>query len=408
MTLDLDRMPPVGKWNYPTAVRFGPGRRTEIADACRELGITRPLLCTDPGLADLDITKDVVALLGKAGLPTAVFSDMRPNPVGRDVTAGVDAYKAAGADGVIAFGGGSGLDVAKAVALMVGQTRPLWDYEDVGDWWTRVDPDGMAPVVAVPTTSGTGSEVGRASVITHADTHTKKIIFHPNMLPARVVADPELTVGLPAHLTAWTGIDALSHCLEAYCAPGFHPMADGIAIEGIRLIHAGLKRAVTDGTDIEARSWMMAASMMGATAFQKGLGGMHALAHPIGAHHDCHHGRTNAVVMPYVLAFNWSAVAPRLARLSAVLDLPDRTADAFLKWILDLRSDLGIPHTLEGLGVPRDNLDVLAAAAAEDPSAGGNPLKFDTDAARQVLLRAFHGDVFGPEGQPVVDSAPIG
>ncbi len=391
MTIDLDRMPPVGKWNYPTAVRFGPGKRAELPLACQELGITKPLLCTDPGLADLDITRDVVALLGRAGLPTTVFSDIRPNPVGRDVTAGVAAFQAAGADGVIAFGGGSGLDVAKAIAMMVGQSRPLWDYEDRADWWTRVDPAGMAPVVAVPTTSGTGSEVGRASVITDTATHTKKIIFHPGMLPARVVADPELTLGLPAHLTAWTGIDALSHCLEAYCAPGFHPMADGIALEGMRLIHGALERACADGSNIEARSWMMVASMMGATAFQKGLGGMHALAHPIGAHHDCHHGRTNGAVMPYVLTFNMDAIAPRLARASAVLGLPASTADAFLQWILDLRAAIGIPHTLRELGVPAANLSVLSVAAAADPSAGGNPLPFDAEAAHTVLERAFHG-----------------
>jgi alcohol dehydrogenase class IV len=251
----------------------------------------------------------------------------------------------------------------------------------------------MAPCVAVPTTSGTGSEVGRASVITDQTDHTKKIIFHPKMLPARVVADPELTVGLPRHLTAWTGIDALSHCLEAFCAPGFHPMADGIAMEGIRLVHAGLRRACDDGTDLEARSWMMAASMMGATAFQKGLGGMHALAHPIGAHHDCHHGRTNGVVMPYVLAWNWSAVAPRLARLAGILQLREATADAFLNWVLELRADLGIPHTLAELGVPESHLETLASAAAEDPSAGGNPLPFDTNTARTVLERAFSGTV---------------
>lgn len=391
MTVDLDRMPTVGKWNYPTAVRFGPGTRAQLPLACRELGITRPLLCTDPGLAELDITRDVVALLGREGLPTTVFSDIRPNPIGRDVTAGVEAYRSTGADGVIAFGGGSGLDVAKAIAMMVGQTRPLWDYEDVGDWWTRVDPNGMAPVVAVPTTSGTGSEVGRASVITDTSTHTKKIIFHPGMLPARVIADPELTLGLPKHLTAWTGIDALSHCLEAYCAPGFHPMADGIALEGMRLVHGALERAVQDGSDLEARSWMMAASMMGATAFQKGLGGMHALAHPIGAHHDCHHGRTNGVVMPYVLEWNMEVIAPRLARAAAVLGLAAPTADAFLQWVLDLRAALDIPHTLAELGVPESNLDALSMAAAADPSTGGNPRPFGADEARAVLKRAWNG-----------------
>jgi len=403
----LDNPEPVGKWNYPTAVRFGPGRIQELPDACGELGIRRPLLVTDPGLVDLDITRQAVAILGRAGLDTAVFSDMRPNPVGRDVQAGVATFKAAGADGVVAFGGGSALDVAKSVAMMVGQTRPLFDFEDRADWYTRIDPDGMVPLVAVPTTSGTGSEVGRASVITDETDHTKKIIFHPNMLPGRVVADPALTLGLPAHLTAWTGIDALSHNLEAWCAPGFHPMADGIALEGIRLIHRSLARVVADGSDIGARADLMAASLMGATAFQKGLGGMHALAHPIGARHDCHHGRTNGVVMPYVLAWNRAAIAPRIGRLARYLGLPGGDFDAFLGWVLQLRRDLGIPHTLAELGVPRDDLDALSVAAAADPSAGGNPTPFDAAAARAVLLRAFHGDVAGPEGQPAGDAPSI-
>ena len=409
MSHTFDSPSPVGKWNYPTAVRFGPGRIQELPDACSDLGITRPLLVTDPGLVDLDITKEAVAILGRSGLDTAVFSDMRPNPVGRDVEAGVAAFKAAGADGVVAFGGGSALDVAKSVAMMVGQTRPLFDFEDRADWWTRIDPDGMVPLVAVPTTSGTGSEVGRASVITDAADHTKKIIFHPNMLPGRVVADPALTLDLPTHLTAWTGIDALSHNLEAWCAPGFHPMADGIALEGIRLIHRSLEAVVADGSNIGARSDLMAASLMGATAFQKGLGGMHALAHPIGARHDCHHGRTNGVVMPYVLAWNRAAIAPRIGRLARYLGLSSGADgfDAFLTWVLELRTALKIPHTLAELGVPRDDLDALSVAAAADPSAGGNPTPFGVDVARAVLLRAFHGDVSGPEGQSAVEGQVI-
>jgi alcohol dehydrogenase class IV len=400
----LDNPPPVGRWNYPTPIRFGPGCIEELPAACSELGISRPLLVTDPGLVDLAITKQAVAILGRANLDTAVFSDMRPNPVGRDVVAGVAAFKASGADGVVAFGGGSALDVAKAVALMVGQCRPLFDFEDRADWWTRIDPDGMVPLVAVPTTSGTGSEVGRASVITDESDHTKKIIFHPKMLPGRVVADPALTIGLPPHLTAWTGIDALSHNLEAWCAPGFHPLADGVALEGMRLIHRSLVRAYTDGTDIRARSDLMAGSLMGATAFQKGLGGMHALAHPIGARHDCHHGRTNAVLMPYILAWNRAAIAPRIERLARYLDLPGGGFDAFLQWVLEVRTQLEIPHTLHDLGVPRDDLDALSVAAESDPSAGGNPTPFDAAAARAVLLRAFHGDVSGPQGVPATEA----
>src|SRR5260221_928393 len=293
-----------GNWNYPTSVKFGCGRIAELADHCKALGMKRPLLITDPGLAGLPMIKAAIDRNNAAGLPTGLFSQIQGNPTGKNIDDGVKAFKEGGHDGVIAFGGGSALDAAKAVALMAGQKRPLWDFEDIGDWYTRVDPNGMAPVVAVPTTSGTRSEVGRASVITDEAVHVKKIIFHPKMLPAIVIDDPELTAGLPPHITAAVGMDALSHNLEAFCAPGFHPLADGIAIEGMRLIKEWLPTAVKDGGNLVARSYMMAASSMGATAFQKGLGGMHAIAHPLGALYNTHHGLTNAVVMPYVLDFN--------------------------------------------------------------------------------------------------------
>jgi alcohol dehydrogenase len=319
-----------------------------------------------------------------------LFADVKSNPVGANVEAGVAAYRAGRHDGVVAMGGGSALDVGKVVAFMSGQNRPLWDFEDVGDWWTRADPDGIAPVVAIPTTSGTGSEVGRAGVITDAATHTKKIIFHPKMMPAITLCDPELTLGLPAHLTAATGMDALSHCLEAYCAPGFHPMADGIAVEGVRLVKEALPTATRNGGDIDARARMMAAAAMGATAFQKGLGGMHALAHPIGAVFDTHHGLTNAVLMPYVLRFNRSAIEARIARLAAYLEL-NGGFDGFLDWILALRRDLGIPHSLAALEIDPGRADMIARMAAADPSAGGNPLTFDAAAARQVFDAAMAG-----------------
>jgi alcohol dehydrogenase class IV len=379
----------VGNWNYPTTVRFGAGRIRELATACADLGIRRPLLVTDPGLMPLPPV--AAAREALAGLPVAVFSDVRPNPVGKNVDDGVAAFKAAGCDGVVALGGGSTLDVAKAIALMVGQTRPLWDFEDVGDWYTRVDPAGMAPVVAIPTTSGTGSEVGRASVITKEDEHRKLIIFHPRMLPGRVIADPALTVGLPAKLTAAVGMDALSHNLEAYCAPGFHPQADGIAMEGMRLVNEALVTAVRDGSDLTARSQMMAASLMGAAAFQKGLGGMHALAHPIGAQLDAHHGLINAIVMPYVLAFNRSAIEDRLARLARVLDLPGHSATSVIDWTLSLREQIGIPHTLASIGVTEAHFDALAPAAVADPSAGGNPIPLDVAATTSLLRHALEG-----------------
>lgn len=381
----------IGTWNYPTPVRFGPGRIAELPAACRELAIERPLLVTDRGLVELPITRDTVALLDAASLPTAVFSAVDGNPTGDMVEAGVEAFRGGGHDGVVAFGGGSALDVAKAVAMMVGQSRPLFDFEDRADWWTRIDPAGMRPTVAVPTTSGTGSEVGRASVITDESVHVKKIIFHPGMLPGRVVCDPELTIGLPRSVTAATGIDALSHNMEAWCAPGFHPMADGIALEGIRLVHRYLQRACDDGSDVDARSGMMAASLMGATAFQKGLGGMHAMAHPIGAVVGAHHGLTNAVVMPYVLQANRAMLATRGADLARALDLPGHDLDALIQWVLDLRSRLDIPHTLAEIGVTETQLPGLARMATEDPSAGGNPVPFDLPFAESLFERSFYG-----------------
>jgi alcohol dehydrogenase class IV len=379
---------PSANWNYPTAVRFGAGRIRDLPAVCAELGIHRPLLVTDPGLAGLAIIEQAVAAAEAAGLPVAVFSEVRANPVGANVEAGVAVYRAGGHDGVIAMGGGSALDAGKVIAFMSGQSRPLWEFEDIGDGWTRADRQGIAPIVAIPTTAGTGSEVGRAGVILDEAVHTKKIIFHPRMMPSVVILDPELTVGLPAHITAATGMDALSHCLEAYCAPGFHPMADGIAVEGLRLIREWLPRAVADGSNLDARGHMLVAAAMGATAFQKGLGGMHALSHSVGALFNTHHGLTNAVFMPYVLRFNRGAIEARVGRLAAYLQLGDDSFDGFIRWILDLRQTLGIPHSLQALGVGSEDFDKIAEMAAVDPSAGGNPVPFDRAAARQVLEMA--------------------
>ena len=383
-------MTQTGNWNYPTAVKFGAGRISELADHCRTAGIARPLLVTDAGLAVNPMIAGALAVLEAGGLDAAVFADVRSNPVSENVDAGVAAYRAGGHDGVIAFGGGSALDVGKVIAFMSGQSRPLWDFEDVGDWWTRADPAGIAPVVAVPTTAGTGSEVGRAGVITDAASHTKKIIFHPRMMPVITLCDPALTVGLPAHLTAATGMDALSHCLEAYCAPGFHPLADGIAVEGVRLVKQSLPTATRNGGDLAARSDMMAAALMGATAFQKGLGGMHALAHPIGAVFDTHHGLTNAVLMPYVLTFNRAAIEGRIARLADYLDL-DGGFDGFVAWVLALRAQLGIAHTLAQIGVDPARADLIATMAVDDPSAGDNPIKLDVAATRRIFDAAMAG-----------------
>ncbi|MBI1239195.1 MAG: iron-containing alcohol dehydrogenase [Alphaproteobacteria bacterium] len=383
---------PRGNWNYPTAIRFGAGRIVELPEGCRAAGMTRPLLVTDPGLAQMAMVKDAAAALDAAGLPTQVFSKIKPNPVETNVYDGVAALKAHGADGVIAFGGGSALDVGKVIAFMAGQTRPMWDFEDIGDWWTRADPKGIAPILAVPTTAGTGSEVGRAGVITHEETHTKKIIFHPKMMPAVTICDPALTIALPPFLTAATGMDAFAHCLEAYCAPGFHPLADGIAVEGMRLVKENLARAVAEGTDLGPRSAMMAAAAMGATAFQKGLGAIHALSHPIGALYDTHHGMTNAVFMPYVLAFNRPAIEERIARLASYLGLAGGFA-GFLDFVLSLRAEIGVPHDLKGLKVPDDRMSLLVEMAVVDPTASGNPRPLDAEAARSLFAAAFAGRV---------------
>ncbi len=386
-------MNPTANWNYPTPIKFGVGRIKELAEHCRANGIQRPLLVTDKGLANAPITLAAMQLLNDAGLGAALFSDLKPNPIEANLQAGLLAYHAGHHDGVVAFGGGSGLDMGKLIAFMSGQTRPIWDFEDIGDWWTRADSNGIAPVIAVPTTAGTGSEVGRAGILTDERTHTKRIIFHPKMMPRVVICDPELTVGMPAFFTSGTGMDAFSHCLEAYCAPGFHPMADGIAVEGMRLILKSLVNAYRNPTDLEARSDVMAAAAMGATAFQKGLGGMHALAHPIGAIHDAHHGMTNATLMPYVLQFNRSAIEERITRLSAYLGLENPSFDSFLAAVLKLREDVNVPHTLLDLGIDDSHAEQIAEMAAVDPSAGSNPITFNKDAAASVFAAAMAGTV---------------
>lgn len=382
-----------GNWNYPTAIRFGAGRAGELPAMCVELGITRPLLVTDAGLARLPLVGRLMDYLQSAGLAASVFCDLRPNPVGRDVDAGVAAYKAGGHDGVIAVGGGSALDVGKAIALMVGQDRPLWDFEDVGDNWLRVNVAGMAPTIAVPTTSGTGSEVGRASLIIDEEGHRKVIIFHPAMLPKLVLADPELTCGLPRHLTAATGIDAFVHNLEAYCSPFYHPLAQGVALEGMKLVHDHLTAACDNGNDITARSHMLAASIMGATAFQKGLGGVHALAHPIGAHFDTHHGLANAILLPYVLVKNRPAIEEKLQAAARYIGLADTSFAGFIGWILKLRAELGIAHTLAEIGIDICHANDIGAQAKLDASDGGNPLPLSANDYADIFRAACEGRI---------------
>jgi alcohol dehydrogenase len=334
--------------------------------------------------------RQALDILREAGLEAAVFSDVQPNPTEANVAAGLEIMRSGGHDGVVAFGGGSALDAGKVIAFLKGQTRPMWDFEDVGDWWTRADPAGIAPVVAVPTTAGTGSEVGRAGVITNLATHTKKVIFHPKMMPVQVICDAELTVGLPPHLTAGTGMDALAHCLEAYCSPSYHPIAEGVAVEGVRLVQENLLAAYRDGTDLEARGDMLTAAAMGATAFQKGLGAVHALSHPVGALYDTHHGMTNAVFMPYVLDFNRETILPKIERLAGFLGI-EHGFSGFLDFVLRLRRDLGVPHTLDKLGLDDARFETMSEMAVVDPTAGGNPRRLETEDALELYRRAYDG-----------------
>lgn len=385
-----------GNWNYPTTIRFGSGRIKELANTCRELGMNRPLLVTDAQLAPHEITLNALNICAEAELPAEIFSDVSGNPTGAQVAAGVAAFHAGGHDGVIAFGGGSGIDAAKAIAFMSVQDRPLWDFEDIGDNWTRAKTEGLPPVVAVPTTSGTGSEVGRASVITDEAAHVKRIIFHPTMLPAIALSDPDLTIGLPPGLTAATGMDALSHNMEAFFAPFYHPLARGIAIEGMRLVKENLAGAVQDGSNATARAHMMAASQAGATAFQRGLGGMHALAHSLGAVYNAHHGMLNAILMPYVLSANRNAIAADAEYCTQCLGIGNGL-DGLIEWVIDLRQGIGIPNDLTAIGIDASQKDRIGTMAIADPSAGGNPIQFTAEQYAYILECAVNGSL--PDAQ---------
>ena len=364
---------PSVNWSYPTAIKFGPGRIRELADQCKAVGLKRPLLVTDKALASLPITAGALDILDAGGLGRAVFSEVDPNPNEINMEAGLKAYRAGNHDGVVCFGGGSALDLGKMIAFMVGQTRPVWDFEDIGDWWTRADASKIAPIIAVPTTAGTGSEVGRAGVLTNSATHVKKIIFHPKLLPAVTICDPELTIGMPRFITAGTGMDALAHCLEAYCSPFYHPMSQGIALEGMRLVLENLPLVYAEPGNLEARANMMSAAAMGAVAFQKGLGAIHSLSHPVGAVYGTHHGTTNAVVMPMVLEFNRAAIEAKIDKAAAYLGIDGGFA-GFHDQVMELRARLNIPANLSAMGVQFADLDRLTDMALDDPSCSGNPV----------------------------------
>ena len=382
-------------WNYPTTMWVGENRIKDLGAACKSLNIKKPLLVTDKGLADSDIVKNSLDDLKKEGFLVELYSNVVGNPTGNNVEEGVSSFKKNNCDGVVAFGGGSGLDVGKAIAFMSGQSLPIWDFEDVGDNWTKANSEKIAPIIAVPTTAGTGSETGRASVILNEETGVKKIIFHPKFLPSIVILDPYLTVGLPEKITAATGMDALAHNLEAFCAPGFHPMADGIALEGMRLINKWLLVAVKDGSNIEARMNMLTAASMGSTAFQKGLGAIHSLSHPVNALNNVHHGLSNAIFMPYVLTFNRDTIENKIIKICDYLEFKNKSFDEFINWTLQLRDDLNIPHKLSEVIEEKDfDIERLSKMALEDPSTGGNPKKLTVEDMKIMYEHSMSGKLF--------------
>ena len=381
-------------WNYPTSVWVGENRVKDLSEACKNLSISKPLFVTDKDLINLEMVKNIISDLRQNYNNMSIFSNFSGNPIGENVEEGVEVFNKKKCDGVIAFGGGSGLDVGKAIAFMSGQTRPIWDFEDIGDYWKRADESNIVPIIAVPTTAGTGSETGRASAIINNQTGIKKIIFHPKFLPSIVILDPILTIDLPPRLTAATGMDALAHNLEAFCAPGFHPMADGIAIEGLKLIKKSLLKAVKDGKNIEARSNLLAAASMGSTAFQKGLGAIHSLSHPINAQFNVHHGLSNAIFMPYVLTYNKSFIENRIISICDYLNL-DKSFDSFLNWILELRKELNIPHKISDvIDIKKINIKELSKMALEDPSTTSNPRKLNIDDMKILYEHSISGKLF--------------
>ncbi|PAJ73589.1 alcohol dehydrogenase [Pseudoalteromonas sp. NBT06-2] len=380
-------------WNYPTNIKQGIGRVTELPELCKNIEMKKPLLITDPYLAQQPMVSKILTHCREQGLNCDIFSKIVSNPTEQNIIDGVMAFNNSNHDGVIALGGGSAIDAAKSVALMAGQTLPLWSFEDKEDNWSRVNTSEMVSVIAVPTTSGTGSEVGRVAVITDVEAKIKRLIYHPNMLPKVVILDPELTLDLPAHLTAATGMDAFSHALEAYCAPSYHPMAQGIALEAIRLIKDNLLKATLNGQNLEARAHVMVASTMGATAFQRGLGGMHALAHSLGALYNCHHGLLNAILMPYVLKANRSEIEGRIRRLTRYIGLKDACFDSFIAWVINLRHELNMPHTLSDIDITVKDASLIGEMAFKDPCAGSNPIQFSKNQYTDIFMNALNGEI---------------
>ena len=374
-------------WNYPTNVWFGVDRSKEIQKACDTLGIKNPLIVTDPGLLQTSIIDEINSSLSSN---TQIYSDVQGNPTGSNVTNGVKVFLEGDHDGVIAIGGGSGMDAGKGIVFLAHQSRPLWDFEDIGDWWTRADSSVIKPIIAIPTTAGTGSEVGRAAVFLNEENHKKKIIFHPKMLPQIAILDPSLTLNLPKSITAGTGMDALAHCIEAYSSPFYHPMAEGTALEGLRLVKENIQEVYHNGNNVEARSHMLVASMMGAAAFQKGLGAIHSITHPVNSLYKTHHGTTNGTVMPFVLNYNRSTIEEKFTRLANFLDIKNGF-EGIVDWIIELKKEMEIPETLKDMGVNEGDEIKLAPLAQEDPSTGANPLEMTEERFQELILNCISG-----------------
>jgi alcohol dehydrogenase class IV len=391
-------------WNYPTEIFCGAGALDTLAERCLLLGMRNPLLVTDPGMLPLEPLALLKAHLQQADITFAVFSDIASNPSMADVARGVATFNAGKHDSLIALGGGSAMDAAKGISLSAvdpeGLVRFEWSqiiahYPSLADF-PRL---GLPKLIALPTTAGTGSELGREAVLTQSEQNIKRVISHPELLPATVILDPVLTRGLPGALTAATGMDALTHHIEAFCSPLYHPMSSGIAVEGIRLIQQHLTDAHVDGQNIVAREGMLVASAMAAVAFQKGLGGVHALAHPLGARYHKHHGLLNAILLPYVLIANQQAISEDITRLARYLELKQPDFAGFLDWVLGLRKQLGIPHSLGEIG-----LDAEAAvwvgeqALADISSSDTNACVLDAAAYSQIFRNAVEGVL--PGAQP--------
>ena len=368
-------------WNYPTTIWFGENRHKDIQEACSSINIQNPLIVTDPGLLNTDLIEKLNKSLKSQ---TKIYSDVQGNPTGSNVTNGVKVLLEGNHDGVIAIGGGSAMDVGKGIAFLAHQTKPLWDFEDIGDLWMKADSKSILPIIALPTTAGTGSEVGRAAVFLNEETKKKKIIFHPKMLPQIAILDPILSLGLPKNVTAGSGMDALAHCIEAFSSPFYHPMAEGTAVEGIRLVKENLLEVYNDGGNVIARANMLVASMMGAAAFQKGLGAIHSVTHPVNSLYNSHHGTTNGTVMPFVLEYNRSAIESKFERLGRYINISGGL-DGIIDWVNNLKKEMNIPHCLQDMGVQLGDEEKLSKLAFEDPSTGGNPLPMTVDKFKELL-----------------------